>query len=141
MTDSEKDYSFNETDTWTELEIIEEKLKSKEEVWNHFQNLKDKVYSIVTGGREKIWQRNKKRNLYSYFNVELFEWADFEITKPLKKIWQSHLSLNSGKWLCNNVVDNAIQCLINKHNLNDFVGVMRINACEKILWIKKICFG
>lgn len=92
LSDTENDNSLSETDiefeseTPKELEIIEEKLKSKEEVKNHFQNLRDRVYSIVMGGREKIWQRNKKRNLHPYFNVELFEWEDFGITKPLKKL-------------------------------------------------------
>jgi hypothetical protein len=53
-----------ESEKPNELEIIEEKCKSKEEVQNHFQTLRDRIYSIVTGGRNKIWQRNKKRNLY-----------------------------------------------------------------------------
>jgi hypothetical protein len=123
-----------------EIEFLEEKVKPPEEIECHFQNLRDKINNLVIGGKDKIWQRNKKRNLYPNINVELFEWADFPINRTLKNFKEPYESLNSGIWLSNYILDDAIQCLINKHKLDDFIGLLGINACGKILWSKDICY-
>jgi len=78
--------------------------------------------------------------LYPIINVELFEWTDFPFKKTLKYFKEPFESLNPGIWLSNFILDDAIQCLINKHKLDDFVGLLGVNACGKILWSKDICY-
>ncbi len=123
-----------------EIEFLEENVKSSQEIKFHFQRLRDRIYNLVVGGKEKIWQRKKKRNLYPIINVELFEWTDFPFKKTLKYFKEPFESLNPGIWLSNFILDDAIQCLINKHKLDDFVGLLGVNACGKILWSKDICY-
>ncbi len=123
-----------------EIEFLEEKVKSKEEIEWHFQRLRDRIYNLVVGGKDKVWQRNKKRNFYPNINVELFEWTDFPINRTLKYFKEPFESLNSGIWLSNFILDDAIQCLINKYELDNYIGLLGINACEKILWAKDICY-
>jgi len=92
--------------------------------------LKKRIENLIPLTNEKIRKRSINRRFYPDLSSEINEWERY--TLKIKEFIGDFISLNSGKCLESFLVDDALESLMDKHELRDFVCLIEINCTDRI---------
>ena len=116
-----------------EVEIIGEKIDLTEKAKDEFRDLQSKINNILmTESNSKVINLKKKHN-FAGMNDVLFEYDQSKYKYKRENFISPYESLNPGKWLYTDTLENCIQSLIIKFDLTDSICILGSHCVDMII--------